>query len=110
MNAKKEFIETVAHWGTVKCAFIENGDPYWEDEKVTKAGLVEEYSQEEWNKFLEELDFEYDDGFGGQELFGTIWFENGSWATRHEYDGSECWQLCTLPDIPDNLKSKTIKE
>ena len=55
---------------------------------------------------LAELDFEYDDGYGTQELFGTIWYEDGSWSEREEYDGSECWAYKTSPAIPAKLIRK----
>ena len=40
---------------------------------------------------LATLDFEYDNGYGSQELFGEIIFKDGSWLERGEYDGSEWW-------------------
>ena len=43
------------------------------------------------------LDFNYDDGYGGQELFGYIWYADGTWSDRGEYDGSEWWQHQTRP-------------
>ena len=39
------------------------------------------------------LNFEYDDGYGAQELFGYVWFTDGSWSERDEYDGSERWAV-----------------
>ena len=48
----------------------------------------------------ESLDIEdrdYDSGFGGQELFGTITFKDGTWLERGEYDGSEWWEYKTTP-------------
>jgi len=53
--------------------------------------------------FLNNLDFEYDDGYGTQELFGTIWLTDESWLTREEYDGSEWWKHNKRPDIPNEL-------
>lgn len=44
------------------------------------------------------LDFEYDSGYGGQKLFGYIWYVDGSWSDRGEYDGSEWWQHQTVPN------------
>ena len=44
---------------------------------------------------------EYYDGFGSQELFGTVVFKDGSWLTRGEYDGSEWWERHLLPVEPD---------
>jgi len=54
--------------------------------------------------FLNSIDFEYDDGYGTQELDGTVWFEDGSWLERGEYDGSEWWDRKVRPEIPDRLK------
>lgn len=42
----------------------------------------------------------YDRGYGGQELFGTLWFSDGTWADRGEYDGSEWWEHRKRPAIP----------
>ena len=49
------------------------------------------------------LDFTYDDGFGGQQLDGQIWFKDGTWADRGEYDGSEWWQYHKCPQVPTFL-------
>lgn len=43
-------------------------------------------------RFLKEIDFDYDDGFGGQYVFGKIMLVDGSWVERAEYDGSEWWE------------------
>jgi len=42
----------------------------------------------------------YDNGFGSQELFGTVMLANNSWLTRSEYDGSESWELNRRPKTP----------
>lgn len=66
--------------------------------------LQQNYSKEELDKILETLrEIEYDNGYGGQELYGLIWFKNGDWAERGEYDGSEWWEYKTRPQIPDYL-------
>ena len=49
---------------------------------------------------LDQLDLEYDESFGSQILFGTVWFEDGTWAFRGEYDGSEWWEHIRCPTIP----------
>jgi hypothetical protein len=54
-------------------------------------------------KFFEELDFEYDDCFGNQEIFGTVWFLDGTYSDRGEYDGSEWWRTHRTPEIPKKL-------
>ena len=49
--------------------------------------------------------YEYDSGYGGQELFGTVWMDNGEWLTRGEYDGSEWWEHHRRPSIPEYLET-----
>jgi len=58
------------------------------------------FTSEEEAAFWAFLDTDYDAGFGGQELFGTIWLSDGSWLERHEYDGQEWWTLKKRPPIP----------
>lgn len=49
---------------------------------------------------LPNLDFIYDNGYGSQELDGTIWYTDGSWSERVEYDGYEWWEHREKPKIP----------
>ena len=48
---------------------------------------------------LKKLDFEYDNSYGSQLLYGFIWYNDGSWSDRGEYDGSEWWQHQKRPPI-----------
>jgi hypothetical protein len=61
------------------------------------------HSTEEFNAFCKALDFQYNAGVGGQNLFGTVWFTDGTWATREEYNGSEWWEHHVRPEIPVEL-------
>jgi hypothetical protein len=61
------------------------------------------YTPEEFEKFLSKLNFNYNNGFGMQCMYGEIWFKDGTWATRCEYDGSECWQYHRRPEVPSEL-------
>ena len=63
--------------------------------------LFPDHSEQELTDFLSSLDFEYDSGYGTQELFGTLWFDDGTWSDRFEYDGSERWEHHELPPVPD---------
>ena len=51
--------------------------------------------------FLELADVEYDNGYGGEEVYmdllvvGTDW-----WLERGTYDGSEWWEFKSLPIKP----------
>lgn len=99
MNAKEEFIEhTVAN--EVICATIE-----YNDETIS---LMVNYKPFDLVRFLGLIDFEYDNGYGGQELYGTIWYKNGDWSERGEYDGSEWWELKSCPEIPIELQIKSV--
>lgn len=43
----------------------------------------------------------YDNGYGGQYLFGLILCDDGTWWERGEYDGSEWWEHMMRPSIQD---------
>jgi hypothetical protein len=98
INAKTEFLNHVGN-KIVKCAYIE----FIEFEDGDKANLTTGYTQEEYNEFLSILDRDYNNGYGGQELDGMIWYEDGTWTTRGEYDGSEWYEYHEVPEIPDYL-------
>jgi hypothetical protein len=101
MNAKEEFLKLALKLKPL-CADISR--ICWWDVDSNKHFILKcKYTEEEYNSFLESLDFTYGDGYGSQELYGTIWFENGYWAEREEYDGSEWWELRAYPTIPEEL-------
>ena len=52
-------------------------------------------------ELLSPIDRNYNSGFGTQYLFGVVWFTNGIWATRYEYDGGEWWDLHVYPSLSD---------
>jgi len=110
MNAKKEILELLNESPSrLMCATIKFGKDWirsswtWEKEIDLRVG----YSGNQFHNFLEKLDFDYDSGFGGQWLFGTVWFEDGTWAERGEYDGSEWWVHKSCPEIPNDLLDTT---
>ena len=100
-NAKEEFIEHTKD-KQVKCASISH-DYGWKIDNKSKHILKCNYTQEEYNHFIKTLYFDYDHGYGGQEMFGTIWYNDGTWSDRGEYDGSEWWQYQSCPSIPKKL-------
>ena len=102
-NAKEELEQLLAGKAKVKCAVISRDDPYNYGGKWPKFDLKVNHTEEEFQSFLNSLVFEYDAGYGGQELFGTVWLEDGTWCTRGEYDGSEWWVHNHLPEIPSEL-------
>jgi hypothetical protein len=110
-NAKEEFIMHVGN-KIVKCASIDYC-PYsfrYEDEQEETTHILPvNYTQEEYNTFLDSLDFMYDDGYGSQQLHGYIWYVGDTWSDRYEYDGSECWDFHKCPQIPNELIFSTLK-
>lgn len=105
MNAREELLELLEQVIVdIHCAKVALHTRYVNGNTSKAALLKVDYTPEELDEFLDELDFDYDDGYGGQELFGTIWFVDGTYATRAEYDGSEWWEHHKCPEIPDSLK------
>lgn len=100
MTAKKELLGVIKKKARIKCAIILNGPEY---KKQKKYILKVNHSDIDLGNFLDSLDFEYDHGYGSQELFGTVWLEDGTWLERGEYDGSEWWEYKKTPDIPVKL-------
>jgi hypothetical protein len=83
LNARKELLEHV-------------GDREVEYVKVRFMG---EAIDGELDDVLDKLDFDYDEDYGGQELFGYIWYKDGTWSERGEYDGSEWWRHIERPPL-----------
>ena len=106
MNAKTEFLQHVEDPATVLCAIITHGDPFFDENQMNRLNLPVNHTAEDMHNFIKSLDFKYNNGYGGQELYGCIWFKNGTWSTRGEYDGSEWWDHHSIPEIPKELKSK----
>lgn len=59
-----------------------------------------------WKEFRGLANIEYDNGYGKQEIASDllIVFSGGEVMYRHEYDGSECWQVHRPFVVPQTLK------
>ena len=88
MNAKEEFIKHIAGKEVAFVSIVFNKN-IMNDIIVIKGELEE---------VLPLLDFDYDDGYGTQELFGYIWYTDGTWSERGKYDGSEWWEYKKRPE------------
>ena len=87
INAKQELLDEV---GTKEVELVRVVySPYFNPIKMSAEGTLE--------NVLPELDFNYDNGYGGQELYGYIWYTDGTWSERGEYDGSEWWEYKKTP-------------
>lgn len=63
-----------------------------------------------WEDFKEKADFNYDDGYGGNEIpMDLIVVGKDFWLERHEYDGSEWWEFKTMPKEPEETKELSLK-
>ncbi len=86
----KEWVNSIAF------AKIQYGNDY--DEHPMLIELRSNRDEQDEFFFLEDLaSINYNNGYGGQELFGTIVFKDGTWLERGEYDGSEWWEHRKLP-------------
>lgn len=109
-NAKQELLEILKDKSPIKCVDIYK-DVYRPKDKK-EIILKQYYTESDYENFLSMLDFDYDSGYGIQELYGTVWLEDGTWLSRGEYDGSEWWIYNISPDIPKKCLSNkpSIKE
>jgi len=107
MNAREEFLDHVkecAEGRSVLCAIVSLSD----HSEKPKYALKANHTEEDYAGFLNSLNFRYDEGYGGQELEGTIWYKDGTWSDRGEYDGSEWWQHQRCPLIPSELLADLV--
>lgn len=103
MNAKKELLKHIEDRDVKYVRVVDLRS--WDDNKPTFEGTLDEV--------LPKLDFEYNSGYGSQEIEGTIWYADGTWSCRREYDGAEWWehQVCpTLPNAQDQTASTNLSK
>ena len=102
MNCKEEFLDHIED-REVLCAEITHQEGYSGQDTDKVYWLDLGFCPEKLSRFLNNLDFDYDDGYGSQHVFGLIWYKDGTWSERHEYDGSECWEHRRVPAVPKRL-------
>jgi hypothetical protein len=95
-NAQKELLEHIEGLGEVKFIKILRGKGWKEQPDYFEGTLTE---------VLPLLNFTYDSGYGGQNLFGYIWYTDGTWSERGEYDGSEWWEHKEVPPQDVSLEA-----
>ena len=54
----------------------------WGHEERPRFTLPPMWSRADYFDFSAFMDHEYDSGFGGQNLYGTVWLTDGSWLER----------------------------
>ena len=82
-NAKREILEEVGEKQVELVRIIFGQSHYDELQQLIEGELAD---------VLPLLNFDYDSGYGGQYLYGYIWYKDGTWSERGEYDGSEWWE------------------
>lgn len=65
-----------------------------------------------WSEFEEIANFEYDNGHGSQEIASDliVYFNDGSWLERCEYDGSEWWFFVDFKSFSNNDSYKKFSK
>jgi hypothetical protein len=91
MKASEELLKHIGE-RTVKYVRIDYDD-----------GDYSEHIEGTLEQVLPQLNFYYDSGYGNRHIFGTIWYTDGSWSDRGEYDGSEWWVHRKCPSLPEGI-------
>lgn len=93
MNFLQETIEDIKRWGH-------------NFEDIIFIGSRESGHSCTWDEFCSLADFEYDDGYGRQEIARDLEIIFSDWSILHrsEYDGSECWAYFKNRPIPTTTK------
>ena len=94
INAKKELLDIITSRNlTILKIEITYTHINWDDNTTITKNITT----------LDDLNFDYDAGYGSQELFGVVYCKNSNnrpvWLTREEYDGSEWWDINTIPEF-----------
>ncbi len=108
-NALIELMDFIKDKGPIEALVIDlhtvdSWEPGFEGGQI-KVKLKPGFTEAEVDAAYKSLNVKYDSGYGTQHLFGVIWFQDGTWATRGEYDGSEWWQYHRRPDIEDTVSA-----
>jgi len=104
INAKKEFIDITRKYKLI-AADITFGNK-WDNNYTFK--LKPLHTDDDYKRLLDFLDRKYDNDYGSQELFGTIYCEDGVWINRVEYDGSEWWVINKYPNLSESFDDADI--
>lgn len=104
-NAKNEFLSITNNY---KVIAVNISFGYFNHDQDNGFKLKPLYTQDEYNELLKFLDREYDAGYGGQELYGVIYCEDGVWMQRGEYDGSEWWDTFKYPELRDSFDESDV--
>lgn len=111
INAKQEFLghikEHCVVGRTVRCAKVSIHNLKNSVYSILPVG----YTPDDWGVFLKEIDLDYDNRYGGQNLFGTIWYTDSlTWSQRNEDDGAEWYEFMKIPEIgPEMMRDADLR-
>jgi len=90
-------------------ALKDNGN---EPSKVVWVGSADGEYGISWNEFVEiakDVDYDYDNGYGGEEVpLDLVVVGNGWWLRRWEYNGIEGWEYVSQPYCKTGHKPFTV--
>jgi len=52
---------------------------------------------------VDDLDINYNNGYGSQNLYGYVLLKNNTWLERNEYDGSEWWEYTDYTQVEKDV-------
>ena len=80
----------------------------YKEEDVMFVGSIDGKYRMTWNSFKEKANFIYDCGYGAQEIATDliVYFYDGTYMDRGEYDGSEWWQYHGLLNFSEEDEYK----
>ena len=81
--------------------------PYRESKNVKiKSILPQNYTEEDYHDFLESIYVDTSEWLYDRidEIFGTIWFEDGSWSSAFMiWEGNDGWTHYSVPNLSEDL-------
>lgn len=104
MNALTEFLEeikgktVISSW--IECEYQRDSSLNIMANRERIVYLRLGYTPAEYQNFIDKIDFVYEADYEGDDLYGVIWYADGSWSERHEYDGLNIWHYCKIPEYP----------
>ena len=107
-TCKQEFLDEVKDKDLL-CAFIvrqfQDSRSYKTKGKryILKVG----FTKEGYAEFLKSIDFKYNGDF--KIPYATIWYNDGTWSERAEYDGKEWYEHKKFPNIPKTLLTGVVE-
>ena len=106
INAKQEFLSEV-YGHELLASQIVFGSFFRNHERKFLL-LPVGFTSNQYDSFLLELDFDYDNSFGNQLIMGCIWYKDGTWSER-DCAEDEWWEYKSCPPLPNQYLQRSIE-